>query len=346
MPAFFSCLLVIALLAGCADGSRYGAAAYANGSYWEARRYLTPPAVKGNPEAQYYLGMMSAHSLGGPRDPVAAARWFHKSAEQGFAKSQYNLGLLYATGRGVPRDENEAVKWLRLAADQGHPQAEFEWKMLSEKLAKLPKSDLHTAVDVRCPYIRFYADTWMEGGSGDSTRLSKTVLDTFSAALDGYPFAMTTSVDEAYWRATALVSRSERDHDVAHGIINMRAFADFEGKAMAYGHETLGETLEYGVLFEHAIADLDFFSRKSAEVFVEELLPHARLKCDDWKAGKLREEARLRAIRKELTDEIERIQRERAEAEAAAASGEEAQGRDLELRTVEPPDGLPPEAFE
>jgi len=345
LSPFLPIALLLALLAAC-GGAGVGVSEYARGNYGNARRYLTPLAVKGDPEAQYYLGQMDAHSLGGPRNPAMAAHWYRASAEQGYAESQYQLGVLYAAGQGVPKDEKAALAWLRKAADQGHPQAAFEWKALNDELAARAKSEGYGTVDPGCPYTRFYPDSWKQGGTGDSLSLSRKVLETFVGALDGFPFVLADSVEDAYWRVSVLVSRSDRDHGVVHGIVHMRAFADFEGKAMAYGYETRGETLDYARLFEHAIVDLDYFGRKAAEEFVEVLWPHAKRKCDDWRAGKLEELARLRAIREQLEEEIERIQRESAERNAAAARGEDPQGQELDLRTIEPPEGLPPEMFE
>jgi len=259
-----ACLLLAALLVGC-GGAGPGIAEYASGNYPNARRYLTPLAQKGDPEAQYYLGQMSAHSLGGPRDPAMAEHWYRASAEQGYADSQYQLGLLLAGGQGVAKDENAALAWLRKAADQGHPQAEFEWQELRAELAERAKSEARGTVDPGCPYTRFYPDEWEQGGTGDSLTLSRRVLDTFAGALEASPFVRADDVENAYWRISVLVSRSVRDRGVVHGLVNMRAFADFEGKAVAYGYESRGE---------------------------------------------------------------------------------DPQGQDLELRTIEPPEGLPPEMFE
>jgi len=343
--ASLSLLLLLPLLAGC-GGAKQGVSEYALGNYANARRYLTPLAAKGDPEAQYYLAQMEAHSLGGPRNPAMAERWYRASAEQGWVDSQYKLGLLYRDGQGVAKNEDAALAWLRKAADQGHPQAAFEWKALAEAIAARPKSEGFETVDAGCPYTRFYADSWQQGGTGDSLALSRRVLDTFVAGLEGFPFVRTEDVEAAYWRISVLVSRSDRDHGVVHGLVTMRAFADFEGKAVAYGYASRGDTLDYSRLFEHAIVDLDYFGRKAAEEFVAKLWPHTKHQCDDWRAGKLAELARLKAIREELEKEIQQIQAERAEREAAAARGEDPQGQEIEVRTIEPPEGLPPEMFE
>lgn len=371
MPVVPVLLALVVAMAGCgAPDGRYGISAYERGNYALARSFWTPLALQGNPEAQYYLGAMSAGGRGGPRDDVAAGRWFRKAAEQGHAESQYELGVLYAAGRGVPTngdkavswwrkaaaqghvdamydlglayergtgvplDAREAAKWYRMAADLGHHQAQLKWTAVTTGDPEpSPRKTSDTDVDASCPYYRFYPDFWAVGGSAESLELSKTVLYAFANALDGYSFTMTSRVDDAYWRATALVSHAGADRSAAHGLINMRAFAGFEGGAMPYGHETLAGTLEYGLVFEHPVSDVEFFARKSAEAFVDELLPHAREKCDDWRTGALREEARLRRIQKQLADEIDRLRRNRVDG---------AQGRRLELEVDEPPEGLLP----
>lgn len=41
---------------------------------------------------------------------------FQRAAEKGQPTAQYELGLRYSTGKGVPLDYIEAHKWLNLAA--------------------------------------------------------------------------------------------------------------------------------------------------------------------------------------------------------------------------------------
>ena len=82
-------------------------------------------AIKGDPEAQCYLGTCYVLGIGAAEDEVAAAAWYRKAADQGFALAQSSLGGSYAGGRGVAKDEVEAVKWYRKAADQGDAVAQF-----------------------------------------------------------------------------------------------------------------------------------------------------------------------------------------------------------------------------
>ena len=44
-------------------------------------------------------------------------------AEKGNPKAQFYLGMCYSNGEGVEKDGTEAVKWYRRAAAQGHPAA-------------------------------------------------------------------------------------------------------------------------------------------------------------------------------------------------------------------------------
>jgi len=86
----------------------------------QALKDCSPLAKDGNPEAQYYLGLMYYNGQGVPQDYKEAVRWYRLAAEQGNAPAQNDLGARYTYGQGVPRDYKEAVRWYRLAADQGY----------------------------------------------------------------------------------------------------------------------------------------------------------------------------------------------------------------------------------
>ncbi|MEN7342737.1 MAG: hypothetical protein AAAFM81_07310 [Pseudomonadota bacterium] len=64
-------------------------------AFWYYRKELAPI---GDKYAQYMVGYMLEHGLGTPRDPVAAAAWFHLAAERGHEPlvdtyRQYNASL-------------------------------------------------------------------------------------------------------------------------------------------------------------------------------------------------------------------------------------------------------------
>ena len=91
----------------------------------EAFKWLRKSATQGNAFAQSYIGVMYAAGEGVGKDLGEAVKWYRKAAEQGDADAQCNLGVSYSLGQGVARDLVEARKWLRKAADQGHPTALF-----------------------------------------------------------------------------------------------------------------------------------------------------------------------------------------------------------------------------
>jgi TPR repeat protein len=83
--------------------------------YEKAFKWYKKAAALGIPYAQYCVGHCYAKGEGVPKDDVAAARWYHKSALQrppGFSVAQHALGICYRSGIGVPQDFAKAAFWL------------------------------------------------------------------------------------------------------------------------------------------------------------------------------------------------------------------------------------------
>ena len=78
-------------------------------------------AGKGNPEAQYYLGL----HFEAENNMAEAAQWFRKAADQGDLDAQYKLGVCYENGTGVPRDDKKAFDCYRNSAEKGIVDAQF-----------------------------------------------------------------------------------------------------------------------------------------------------------------------------------------------------------------------------
>lgn len=85
---------------------------------------LTALADKGDPVAQFVLGLKLYHGRGIPENKAGATSWFRKAAEQGYADAQYNLGCMAALDDGIPENMAEARSWFRKAAEQGHAGAQ------------------------------------------------------------------------------------------------------------------------------------------------------------------------------------------------------------------------------
>jgi hypothetical protein len=126
LKQFVTGLFVFVLLAGPAVAGPLedGAAAIQRGDFAEALRLWKPLAEKGDPTAQYNLGLMYEKGDGVAKDDAEALRWFQKAAKKDFAAAQYNIGLLYENGQGVAQDNAEALKWYQLAAKQSYAPAQ------------------------------------------------------------------------------------------------------------------------------------------------------------------------------------------------------------------------------
>ncbi len=127
IPATLALLLALSLASARAARADYdtGLAAYAAGDHAAALAAWSDPALAGNAEAQFALGVMHMRGIGTERDEAAAVEYYRRAADAGFTSAQYNLGLAYYTGRGVARDPAQAMRWWQLAAEQGHAVAQY-----------------------------------------------------------------------------------------------------------------------------------------------------------------------------------------------------------------------------
>jgi uncharacterized protein len=91
--------------------------------YQKAIEIWLKAAKNGSVPAQYALGVMYRQGRGVPQDNKEAARWWLKASESGLVFAQYNLGWAYAEGSGVPQNYKEAAKWYLKAADAGDARA-------------------------------------------------------------------------------------------------------------------------------------------------------------------------------------------------------------------------------
>jgi TPR repeat protein len=115
---------ILVLIASCSGQMRpvhagaltRATAAYARGDYVAAVNVLTPLALRGDANAQAFLGFMYENGFGAPQAYDAAADLYIQAAIRGNPFGQVMLGLMYDKGHGVPQDFILAYKWLNLAA--------------------------------------------------------------------------------------------------------------------------------------------------------------------------------------------------------------------------------------
>lgn len=115
--------------------------------YAPAYLQLLPHAHKGNPQAQYYMGLMADNGVGPvQRNKEDAILWYRKAANQNHAEAQFALANAYALGRGVPMNPTEMFNWLRKAADNGYMPAMVSMAAVLDRGFGLPQ-DLAAASD-------------------------------------------------------------------------------------------------------------------------------------------------------------------------------------------------------
>jgi TPR repeat protein len=95
------------------------------GDFDNAMSELKPLAAKGDPDAEFLLGMLYDSGKGVARNQATAASWYRKAAEQKHLFAQVYLGALYYSGQGVKQNYGEAARWFRGPAAAGNDQAQF-----------------------------------------------------------------------------------------------------------------------------------------------------------------------------------------------------------------------------
>lgn len=114
-------------------GLTEGLDALRRGDYAAALKELRPLAERGDPEAQYRIGLMYEFGKGYPQDKALGIAWFRKAAARGSASAQQELGVIYTTGDGVPQDDAQAVSWFQRAAAQGEATAQYNLGLMYAK---------------------------------------------------------------------------------------------------------------------------------------------------------------------------------------------------------------------
>ena len=117
-----SCLAPGFVVASAAGSATRALEEYEAGRYVAAYQIYAGLAGSGDPEAQYYVGLMHVMGQGVPRDPRKGAGWLKRAAEQGYADAASALGNMYASGAGGRLDHAEAIKWLEMAAELAEQQ--------------------------------------------------------------------------------------------------------------------------------------------------------------------------------------------------------------------------------
>ena len=82
-------------------------------------------AHRGDPDAQFQLGVLHCTGVGVPQDLTAATRWYRQAAEQGHGYAAHNLAAMLLNGSGTEPDAAEGFHWSTRAAEAGIPEAQL-----------------------------------------------------------------------------------------------------------------------------------------------------------------------------------------------------------------------------
>lgn len=130
--------------AASADALARANAAYSRGDYVGTVRMLTPLALRGNANAQAFLGFMYENGYGAPQAFGAAVELYIDAAIRGNPFGQCMLGLMYDKGHGVQRNVVLAYKWLNLAAARAsRRERDYFLRLRNAVASKMSPAQIH-----------------------------------------------------------------------------------------------------------------------------------------------------------------------------------------------------------
>ncbi len=137
-----------------------GATSYAAGDYGGAALAWRSLAGRGDPMAQFNMGLLHETGRGVAAEPSAAAAWYERAARQGVAAAQYNLAVLYQAGRGVPEDAGRALYWLEVAARHAEGVPRIRAVEAAAQLAPLLSEESATAARAEARAFSAREEAW------------------------------------------------------------------------------------------------------------------------------------------------------------------------------------------
>ena len=111
----------------------------------KAAEWITKAADQKHPDAIYALATMYEEGAGVAKDEKKAFDLYKKAADMNLALAQQNLAECFDTGKGVAKDEKKAAEWFLKAAQQKLPTAQAAYGMKLEKGTGVAKNTSEAA---------------------------------------------------------------------------------------------------------------------------------------------------------------------------------------------------------
>ncbi len=289
-------LIIFLLLSTAAQAGEIDEALRAEeaGDYVKAATLFLPLAQKGDPVAEYNLGVLYAQNRVIQRDYSLAMQWYLAAAEQGYAQAQTSLGMLYESGTGIPQDYQKALHWLTLAAMQRNATAQLQ-------VGQMYAAGLGVPQDYR-EAVKWYRLASEQGNAIAHARLAECyakgwgVAQNDAMAAKWYGTAANYASDEGQ-RNRYLASRTVLEKDIASR-----------------------KTTEERVENEHKAVQTEAARIAAEQAAVSQAVEDAKLKLVAQAAFDARVRAQeLNNVKKELDDVKKELTRVKADKERSRA---------------------------
>lgn len=109
-------------------------------------QWLEQAAQAGHLRAQYVYGSLFEDGVTLPKDPAKAVEWYQKAANSGFPMAQHSVGVAHELGQGVEKNSEKAAEWFAKAAAQNYPPAMSALASKLEKGDGIPKDTARAAL--------------------------------------------------------------------------------------------------------------------------------------------------------------------------------------------------------
>ncbi len=132
----------LALTCGAADPAdvKQGLMDFSAGQFAEAVAAWQAAAQAGDPDGDFYMGVLYDTGEGVEQDYAKALALYKRAADAGSAAGAFNVGVFYDSGIGVTANPQEAAAWYRKAAAKGFARAEYNLALLEEDGVGVPRS--------------------------------------------------------------------------------------------------------------------------------------------------------------------------------------------------------------
>lgn len=120
----------------------------------EAVRLLELAARRGDPRAQYELGLLLEADDNPARTVRTAYRWHHKAAAAGYVPAVVRLAQTYAAGGVLEKNLDKALWWWKLAETLGEPGAPARCEALRNEVTSWQFARIENRILAWSPRVR------------------------------------------------------------------------------------------------------------------------------------------------------------------------------------------------